>query len=118
MRIGSDVLSPTRARTICLGRADDGEEFYREATVWVDGLDRIHKHREASTFVWICPPPPTTWGGSDRTRTDRFRGLSVILDWSTLSSPDLLRFRSLPFGIRPGAPSPATSTSGVGFCRG
>jgi len=27
------------------GDAEDRDEFYREATVWVDGLDRIHKLR-------------------------------------------------------------------------
>jgi type III restriction enzyme len=27
------------------GEEEEAEEFYKEATVWVEGLDRIHKHR-------------------------------------------------------------------------
>ena len=39
------------------GEEDDGEEFYREATVWVDGLDRIHKHRGINQCVDLSATP-------------------------------------------------------------
>ena len=39
------------------GEEDDGEEFYREATVWVDGLDRIHKHRDINLCVDLSATP-------------------------------------------------------------
>ena len=39
------------------GDEDDGEEFYREATVWVDGLDRIHKHRGINQCVDLSATP-------------------------------------------------------------
>ena len=39
------------------GEEDDGEEFYREATVWVDGLDRIHKHRGINQCIDLSATP-------------------------------------------------------------
>ena len=39
------------------GETDDSEEFYREATVWVDGLDRIHKHRGINLCVDLSATP-------------------------------------------------------------
>ena len=36
---------------------DDGEAFYREATVWVDGLDRIHKHRGINQCIDLSATP-------------------------------------------------------------
>ena len=39
------------------GEEDDGEAFYREATVWVDGLDRIHKHRGIHQCIDLSATP-------------------------------------------------------------
>ncbi len=39
------------------GEDDEGKEFYREATVWVDGLDRIHKHRGISQCIDLSATP-------------------------------------------------------------
>ncbi len=39
------------------GEADEGEEFYKEATVWVDGLDRIHKLRGINFCVDLSATP-------------------------------------------------------------
>ena len=40
-----------------LGEGGDVEEFYREATVWVDGLDRIHRHRGINQCVDLSATP-------------------------------------------------------------
>ena len=37
--------------------ADEGEAFYKEATVWVGGLDRIHKHRGINLCVDLSATP-------------------------------------------------------------
>ena len=39
------------------GEADANEEFFREATVWVDGLDRIHKHRGINLCIDLSATP-------------------------------------------------------------
>ena len=39
------------------GEADANEEFYREATVWIDGLDRIHKHRGINLCIDLSATP-------------------------------------------------------------
>ena len=39
------------------GESEEGEEFYREATVWVDGLDRIHKHRGINLCIDLSATP-------------------------------------------------------------
>ena len=39
------------------GEEDDGEAFYREATVWVDGLDRIHKDRGINQCIDLSATP-------------------------------------------------------------
>jgi type III restriction enzyme len=40
-----------------LGDEDEAEEFYKEATVWVDGLDRIHKHRGINACLDFSATP-------------------------------------------------------------
>ena len=39
------------------GEADANEEFFREATVWVDRLDRIHKHRGINLCIDLSATP-------------------------------------------------------------
>ena len=39
------------------GEEADGEAFYREATVWVDGLDRIHQHRGINRCIDLSATP-------------------------------------------------------------
>lgn len=36
---------------------DEEDEFYREATVWVEGLDRIHKHRGINQCIDLSATP-------------------------------------------------------------
>ena len=33
------------------GEEEESEEFVKEATVWIEGLDRIHKHRRINFCV-------------------------------------------------------------------
>ena len=39
------------------GDDDEAEDYYREATVWVEGLDRIHKHRGINVCVDFSATP-------------------------------------------------------------
>ena len=39
------------------GEDDDSEAFYREATAWVDGLDRLHKHRGINRCIDLSATP-------------------------------------------------------------
>ena len=39
------------------GDDDESDEFYREATVWVDGLDRIHKQRGINRCIDLSATP-------------------------------------------------------------
>lgn len=64
------------------GDADDAEDFYKEATVWVEGLDRIHKLRGINTCIDLSATPyflgrvgqdcnrPFPWVVSDFSLTD------------------------------------------------
>lgn len=40
-----------------LGEAEEAEEFFKEATVWVDGLDRLHKLRRINFCVDLSATP-------------------------------------------------------------
>ena len=40
-----------------LGEEEEAEEFFKEATVWVDGLDRIHKLRGINFCVDLSATP-------------------------------------------------------------
>ncbi len=65
-----------------LGDEDDADDFYKEATVWVDGLDRIHKLRGINTCIDLSATPyflgrvgqdanrPFPWVVSDFSLTD------------------------------------------------
>ncbi len=48
---------PDEGEEDLFGETDDGEAFYREATVWVDGLDRIHKHRGVNLCIDLSATP-------------------------------------------------------------
>jgi type III restriction enzyme len=39
------------------GEDEEAEEFYKEATVWVEGLDRIHRHRGINFCVDLSATP-------------------------------------------------------------
>ncbi|MFH2203099.1 MAG: type III restriction endonuclease subunit R [Elusimicrobiota bacterium] len=39
------------------GDAKEADEFFKEATVWIDGLDRIHKHRGINFCVDLSATP-------------------------------------------------------------
>ena len=39
------------------GEDDEAEEFYKEATVWVEGLDRIHRHRGINVCIDLSATP-------------------------------------------------------------
>ena len=48
---------PDEGEEDLFGEEGDGEEFYREATVWVDGLDRLHKHRGINQCIDLSATP-------------------------------------------------------------
>ena len=48
---------PDEGEEDLFGEEDEGEEFYREATVWVEGLDRIHKHRGINQCIDLSATP-------------------------------------------------------------
>ena len=48
---------PDEGEEDLFGEARDSEEFYREATVWIDGLDRIHKHRGINQCIDLSATP-------------------------------------------------------------
>ena len=49
--------SRTRTRRTCSAKRRRAEEFFKEATVWVDGLDRIHKLRGINFCVDLSATP-------------------------------------------------------------
>ena len=48
---------PDEGEEDLFGEDDDDEAFYSEATVWVDGLDRIHKHRGINRCIDLSATP-------------------------------------------------------------
>ena len=48
---------PDEGEEEALGEEEEVEEFFKEATVWVDGLDRIHKHRGINFCVDLSATP-------------------------------------------------------------
>ncbi len=48
---------PDETEDDTFGDEDDGDEFFREATVWVDGLDRIHKLRGVNFCLDLSATP-------------------------------------------------------------
>lgn len=54
-RIRSD--SPDAEEDDIFGEDDDAEAYFKEATVWVDGLDRVHKHRGINTCLDFSATP-------------------------------------------------------------
>ena len=48
---------PDEGEEDLFGEADANEEFYREASVWIDGLDRIHKHRGINRCIDLSATP-------------------------------------------------------------
>ena len=48
---------PDEGEEDLFGESEDSEAFYREATVWIEGLDRIHKHRGINLCVDLSATP-------------------------------------------------------------
>lgn len=48
---------PDAAEVEEFGEEEEAEEFFQEATVWIDGLDRIHKHRGINFCVDLSATP-------------------------------------------------------------
>jgi type III restriction enzyme len=48
---------PEESEDEVLGEEEEVEEFFKEATVWIDGLDRIHKHRSINFCVDLSATP-------------------------------------------------------------
>ena len=48
---------PDEGEEDLFGEAEEGEAFYREATVWIDGLDRLHKHRGINLCIDLSATP-------------------------------------------------------------
>ncbi|MDQ3419005.1 MAG: DEAD/DEAH box helicase family protein [Acidobacteriota bacterium] len=73
---------PDSDETDLLGEEDDADEFYKEATVWIEGLDRINKLRGINFCVDLSATPyflgrvgqdanrPFPWVVSDFSLTD------------------------------------------------
>ena len=54
-RIRSDA--PDEQEDEIFGEDEEAEAYFREATVWVDGLDRVHKHRGINTCLDFSATP-------------------------------------------------------------
>lgn len=79
-RIRKDEPDPDEADLY--GDEDDAEDFYKEATVWVEGLDRVHKLRGINKCIDLSATPyflgrvgqdsnrPFPWVVSDFSLTD------------------------------------------------
>ena len=67
---------PRRTRTT-LEDDEEAEEFFKEATVWVDGLDRIHKLRGINFCVDLSATPYFLGARGPGRRTGPFRGWSA-----------------------------------------
>ena len=50
-------VGPDEDEEDLFGEGDESEEFYREATVWIDGLDRIHRHRGINLCIDLSATP-------------------------------------------------------------
>ncbi|MFH1010019.1 MAG: type III restriction endonuclease subunit R [bacterium] len=48
---------PEETEEDLFGEEEEVEEFFREATVWIEGLDRIHKHRGINFCVDLSATP-------------------------------------------------------------
>ena len=65
------------------GRAEDealgeqAEPWFKEATVWIEGLDRVHKLRGINFCVDLSATPYFLGARRDRMRTGRSRGSSA-----------------------------------------
>ena len=92
IRTASEDTRTTRRKTT---ESDD----LKEATVWIDGLDKIHKHRGINLCVDLSATPYFSVG-SATTRTGSFLGSSPTSAWWTPSSPAWSRFRNSPCAIR------------------
>ena len=54
-RIRSEV--PDEAELDVFGEDEEAEAYFKEATVWVDGLDRVHKHRGINVCLDFSATP-------------------------------------------------------------
>ena len=98
------------------GEDEDAEEFFKEATVWVDGLDRIHKLRGINFCVDLSATPYFLGRvGQDTNRPFPW----VVSDFGLIDAIEsgLVKIPQLAVRDTTGAEIPATSTSGTGFCR-
>lgn len=99
-----------------LGDEDAAENYYKEATVWVEGLDRVHKLRGINFCVDFSATP--YFLGKAGKDTNRIFPWTVSnFDLQDAIEAGLVRFRYWQYGILPASTFPATSTSGNGFCR-
>ena len=49
--------APEEGEDDVYGEDEEAEEFYKEATVWVEGLDRIHRHRGINLCIDLSATP-------------------------------------------------------------
>lgn len=92
-----------------LGDEGDVDEFYEDATVWIEGLDRINK-LPGIDFCVDLSATPYFLGRVGQNANRPFP--RVVSDFSLTDA-----IRSSPSGARPVPRFQATSTSGGGFCR-
>jgi type III restriction enzyme len=48
---------PDEGEADLFGETEEGEDFFREATVWIDGLDRVHRLRGINVCVDLSATP-------------------------------------------------------------
>ena len=96
---------------------EDSEEFFKEATVWVDGLDRIQKLRGINFCVDLSATPYFLGRvGQDTNRPFPW----VVSDFGLIDAIEsgLVKIPQLAVRDTTGKPTfPAISTSGTGSCR-
>ena len=98
------------------GEDEDAEEFFNEATVWIDGLDRVHKLRGINFCVDLSATPYFLGRvGQDTNRPFPW----VVSDFGLIDAIEsgLVKIPQLAVRDTTGAEIPATSTSGTGSCR-
>ena len=94
---------------------EDADYQQKEATTWIDGLDKINKHRGINFCVDLSATP--YFIGRVRQATN------TVFPWTVSDfgltdaiEAGLVRFRSLRCATTPAQRFQAISTSGAGFC--
>ena len=95
------------------GDEEEADEFFQEATVWIDGLDKLQKQRGINFCVDLLRRHISrqSWAGNEQTVS------WVVSDFGLIDAIEsgLVKFRNWRCAIRLARRFPDTSTSGSGF---